>query len=341
MKKILFLLTVLLSACNSPESSGLTIIDRNTGSIDLSGSSVVLGEEGLIAAHSILLTDSLCVLIDGSNSGDFFRCYDLVSFKEQFSFGEFGDGPADFMLPLPVKSADQKKNCISVLDVNNGRLSDIYVDKDSLSVSGTTMDELLFCFNINRLNDTLYAGTKMGEQSEGLFFTYNATDKEFGWVDYSTGYEKELSEARSSLYYSALCANAEKGIFIVALRYFNRLLFFDADGSLLKEVQIGKKLLSPVWDKEFQMVALSPYYFEDVCITDDFIYALWSNNSLEDEALQLANSQVFVFDWNLNHVNTYNLDAPVLRMAVVPDNRFMVGLVDDGTGLTDVVKYTF
>jgi hypothetical protein len=298
---------------------------------NLKGEVVILGEKHLTISNDIVMTDSICTLIDLSQNDKVFRSYNLSDFSENRFIGDRGNGPQEFLYPISFNSKNKDRNSFCVFDLNLMKISEIQVRRDSVYISKEeSIPALVGCFNINRLNDVPYTywGTRSGEEASGLYFIYNIEQDSLKWIDYSSKFDEQLEPSKKyELYYNTLCIG-DRGV-IVALRYFNKVLFYDLDGQLKKEIQLGENALHPKWDRG-QMDYSSKSYFYDMCTTDKYIYCLWVDDT---------HSKIFAFNWLFDYILTFQLDSRAMRLEVSNNDSFILTIVDDGTGLANVVKY--
>jgi hypothetical protein len=324
-----------LYACSQPQG-GIEIIPAKTTET-LTGVTVVAGETDLLVANGISLTDSAYILVASSNNRDLFNIYRVNDNQLVSRFGMRGMGPNDFTLPLFVKSCPATEETFSVFDVNIGKLSTFRLRDSRPTQTNTTIGDLRFAFNLNRMSDSVFVGTSITGY-RGLYYTYNTKDSTWRWAQYETDYEKRKNiENPTYLYYCALAANAAQGKVVVALRHFNRLLMYDTADTLVKELQIGEEFLEPINENvDFDP---NPVYFTDAYGTDKYFYALWKDSALDNRKVIYNGTAVYQFDWNGKYIRSYTLDKGITQFAVARDDTFLLGLADDGTGLTDVIKY--
>jgi hypothetical protein len=349
MKKIFFsiILLSIMFSCRGrePKNNDLIIISKESNRT-LTGEIVVRGDPDLNMSRDIVILDSVLVLID-NYSADIFRCYDINSYEKKKFFGIIGEGPDDFNFPMLLTNRNQKSNTFSVFDVVTGKMSNIFTDGNVVKIDSKYIHEMNLCTNINQIDSVMYAGTPNypeTPQGTGIYFFFNTDSKKFRWVDYSTELDKIISKQdKRDIYYSTMCVNAQKNNTVVALLHFNRLLLFDMDGKLLKEIQIGETFITPKIDVNTKKFKNMIYHFVDLQITNNHIYALWTDSYEEKimdmEVIKYGIAKVFVFDLEMNHVETLQLDQPIMEMDVAKDDTYILGTVEDGTGLTDVVKY--
>lgn len=344
MKKIIIVgvIALALFSCNRQENGNRHIIAMED--IDfkqLEGKVVVKGDDDLTIGFELLIVDSLCILIDFTRQGNIFRVYDTEDFNKVRFFGEIGQGPNDFMLPLWFISTFEKDG-FSVFDMNQARITEFGItNRDLIStVSTKRVLPLLHSSNVNQIDENRFIGTR-DLTANGLFFIYDHSQDTTEWISYTTRHSRNIRENRYGFYVNILRANEDKNLIVCALRFFNRILFFDFEGNHIKEVQIGSRESFPEWDREWQMVSFSATtYFLDMCTTTEHIYILWVNGFFDEtDEFRQDPSKVFVFNWEKELVSALQLDMPVARIAVSEDGTMLLGLVDDGTGLTDVVKY--
>ena len=335
-------LTLTLSSCYREENRTRYIIAMEDIHFkQLEGKLVIEGDDDLTIALDILVVDSLCILIDFTQQGNIFRVYDTESFNKVRFFGEIGQGPNDFLAP-PWFVSTVKKNRFIVNDMNQARITEFCTaNRDSINIiSSRNIFPLLHSTSVNQIDENRFIGAKP-LTANGLFFIYDYSQDTMEWISYTTRHSRNIRENRYRFYVNILRANEDKNLIVCALRHFNRILFFDFDGNHIKEVQIGSEDLFPEWDREWGMVSFnSTIYFLDMCTTTEHIYILWVNGSL-DEAGEFRQdpSKVFVFNWEKELVSALQLDMPIVRIAVSKDGSMLLGLADDGTGLTDVIKY--
>lgn len=339
--KNIILLSLLLTmfSCNSGNKHAKVDVITDVKEQAIYGEVVIRGDDDLILFGEIILLDSLLVLINDRrmyNYGSFFHVYDLSDFKKRYSFGNVGMGPEDFITPLSFKSKRKDGKSFNIDDLNQGRLSKITIINDEIVVDAkTTISPLLYSFDMNLIHDTLYFGKKIG-YPQGLYFKYNTVKDTLSWVDYPSAGRRDDMHENYLLYYNKLCVSEKKEIAVVALRYFNKILFFDSEGIVLKELQIGEQEIYPLWNNSTSNVdSTSRFCFCDIDITDKYIYCLWngSKGSVKSERI------VFIFDWNYRCITTLKVDYPINSIKVSNDDAYMLSIVEDGTGLSNIVKY--
>jgi hypothetical protein len=346
MIKYFFLLSAFIFvSCSNKQKQRVSIVN-NVKSHDIIGEVVINGIDDLLRSNDFTILDSLVVIRNAkeiTKHGAFFYIYGLYNFKKKCSFGSFGSGPEDFSYPVFFKTEKLRNsgNSFSVMDLNLSKISHVTIANDFTHINfGKVTPNLLFSFNLNQVNDSVFYGTKTGGDSKGLYFQIDISQDQITWVDYSAQNENKIRASRKyELYSNTLCVNKEMEVVAVALRYFNKILFFDYYGALLKEIQIGQEELFPAWDKNEDFISSSSRsYFLDLSITNKYIYGLWVENH-DGKKHGDPSSKVFVFDWKYRYIATLNLDYPAYRIRVSNQDSFILSLVDDGTGLTNVVKY--
>ena len=332
-----------LSSCYREESRNRYIIAMEDINFkQLEGKLVVKGDDDLTIAHELLIVDSLCILINSTERGGIFRVYDIENFNKARSFGEIGQGPNDFLAP-PFFISTRENDGFSVIDRIQARIVEFCnANRDSIHITSTReILPLLHSSNVNQIDENLFIGTK-SLSANGLFFMYDYSQDVMEWISYTTRHSRNLRGHRNRMYISFLRANKDRNLIVCALRFFNRIVFFDFDGNHVKEIQIGYRELTPEWQREWNMVSMSSTtYFLDMCTTTEHIYILWVNAFFDEigEFIRRDPAKVFVFNWEKELVSALQLDKPISRIAVSEDGSMLLGLADDGTGLTDVIKY--
>lgn len=116
-------------------------------------------------------------------------------------------------------------------------------------------------------------------------------------------------ETKGYLYYSNTTWNSKKEMFVSAMRYFPHLLILDKKGNLKKIIQTRMDFISP----QFTQGDLLPqkdaeYFYDQVVTSDDYIFALRMNATLNDLATLQNQPILEVFDWDGNGICEVEFD---------------------------------
>jgi hypothetical protein len=335
---------LVLGAAACRRENGIKIIDQFQVQ-RLDGEVVVRGETDLTVAFFMTVTDSALILslsTLGKNVGDpLCEAYDLRGFQKIASFAPVGRGPNEYTIPIPFHSNRGKDNSFRFFDGNHYSVNTAKVLKDTVVVTTSrgNPEVLAATFNLSETGSGLFFGSRSGH-SAGIYFRYDPADGSLQWPVYRSEFDSYLSPSEvATLYYNTTCIHEEREMVVVAPRYFNKLLFFDFDGKLLKEIQVGKEKWSPAWDghRKSMDYELSKTFFLYMCTTDKYVYCLSTRDA--DENGVIPPSRIHVFDWDFQYVTTFQMDRAVGRIVVNHDDSWMLSACDDGTGLTDIVKY--
>lgn len=309
--------------------------------IPLEGELILRGEEDLTTGINLFITDSLYTIISMTEDENIFWSYDLQTSDLVHAFGVRGNGPNEFLMPIPFNSLNDKKNFVSLFDINLRRFSDIYIDKDSLSISQKAYPRILdHSLEIGKVNG-LYYGARSGSFSEGLFYIYDEELDSIRWIEYSSPIDSEVSPRKKyNMYYGRLCVS-ERGV-VKSLDFFNKILFYDFVGNFIKEVQLGKEELTPNWNYLVDNVDYSsPSYLVDMCISEKYIYCCHIHVYYDKNGEEVGRefSKIHVFNWDFNYVSTFQLDTYAYSVDVDESDTFLLTMVSDGTGLVNVIRY--
>jgi hypothetical protein len=346
---VLGIIFLFLFSCKEKEDRSRYIISFDKiNFVDIQGEVVVKGDDDLSRGGDILIVDSVFICYDYYAQRDIFRVYNIVSFEKVSTFGQIGQGPYDFLHPIEIinkninHAVDGK---FSVFDLNQRRMVELSTSgKEGISLLFTRkMPILLGKRSITQIDDDKFIGADWSMESSGLFFISDLSKDTIKWVSYSTALDKKVDSWNKNILYMAhLGANENKNTIVCALRYFNKVLFYDFDGNLQKEFQIGEEEVVPEIIDDLRVVeSTSLVSFADIAITENHIYALMVNSrwNWENREHQQDFSKIFIFNWEKEFVAALHLGYPVDRIAIPSDDLFILGLADDGTGLSDVVKF--
>ena len=98
---------------------------------------------------------------------------------------------------------------------------------------------------------------------------------------------------------------------------------FDAHGTLVKSVRIGKDTFNPATLNEADFEELNTLHTVDVAYTSDYIYALhWS---CKYDEIQTASPTLYKIDWDGKIVNQYVCESTFLYGIVALDDSHLIG----------------
>lgn len=191
-------------------------------------------------------------------------------------------------------------------------------------------------FKSKNLNDISYAyktgennfiGAEQAEQTD--LFVY---DKSSGKAEViqPQGIDPAIFTAdKFGLSQTLSAYNDGQGKLTVAYFSFPLLCIMNSDGSSCTTVQVGKTL--PKYSSESDMD--NDFYFQDMCSTQERIYALYDDHENKDEM------SILVFEWDGSPVARYRV--PRLTCFAVDENnkRFIAIQEDDSDGVCIELKY--
>ncbi|MDD3906767.1 MAG: BF3164 family lipoprotein [Bacteroidales bacterium] len=299
-------------------------------------------EEDMQQFFDMYVTDSLVFLTSQRNDIPI-TALSLKNFEHVAELGDRGQGPESVAFPLFLKDLSRKGD-VELLDLNRISLMHIgynFEKKRYILEKEMMSDSLWPSINLNKISDTLYFANSLVPHNKGLYFKWNKQTSTKEWIPYYPETKKKYDEDVTHLYRNSILANKEKGIVVCALTYFNKIVVFDFNGNILKDIQIGKEINEPVLENA-QLAKFSDeteMFFFNVVGSENYFYCLWNRCEIGIDVDKRKNSKIFVFDWDLNHISTIQADQPLTAFDVDPYDRYFLELFSDAQDDTSIYKF--
>lgn len=338
---LLFVL-LLLSSCKDKQtviSSTVRIISE-TGTTFAEGKPVYM--ENMQQFYDIHISDSLLFLVSKRNKNPV-TILSSRNFERVAEIGDRGQGPEGMDFPFFLKRITGKNN-VELLDLNRKTLMSVNYDpdRDRFVVEKEVLPDSIWpSINLNRVSDSLFFATGLAPFNKGLYFKWDRMANTKEWVEYYPETKRRYEGDLSFLYRSSIVVNRDKEFVICGLYYFNKILVFDFQGNILKDIQVGDKSFEPVME-DFEILRYSEdteSFFLSVKGSGNYFYCLWNRNEVDIDQHERKNSKIFVFDWNLNHVSTVQTDHVLEEFDVDPYNQYFLGLVSNEEEDTGIYKF--
>lgn len=322
---IIILAILSLTACSHGEEKSVL-----TGSLLL---------KGKVGTHydEVELTDSYLVLLDRKHD-TIIQVYKKNDLSRLHAFALKGYGAHYFSNPEFMKSNTREtagKDGFWIVD-NQLTFNKVQVSADSLRFDRKyiSIPGLMPSTHYNITAKETYAVPIVEKDVYGPFCYANPDDGIY-WVD-PPKEEKAYRLCKPVAYLPSLCVNERQNRVVAALRFFNRVDFYDLAGAPQKSVAYGGKPVAPSLTADGKGVDVlgSTKCFIDIFGTDRYVYCLY-DGTVDFSAA----STLLVFTWNGKLEKTLRLDRSVRRMAVDASDRFLVALSQGENGVCDVIKY--
>lgn len=322
---VIILAILSLTACSHVEEKS-----------ELTGSLLLKGKVGT-HYDEVGLTDSYLVLLDRKNDTiiQVFKKNDL-SYSHAFALK--GYGATYFSNPEFMKSnfkVPSDKDEVWIVD-NQLTFNRVWVEGDSLCFDRNYIQipELVPSTHYNVTTKEVYAVPIVRKNVFAPFCYANEEEGSY-WVD-PPKEEKRYRACRNIAYLPNLCVNERQGRVVAALRFFNRIDFYDLNGTFEKSFTYGDESFVPSLTADGKEVDIlgSIKCFIDIFGTDRYVYCLY------DGTVDFsATSTLLIFTWDSELKKTLRLDRSVKRMAVDTSDRFLVALSQGENDVCDVIKY--
>lgn len=283
------------------------------------------------------LTDSYLILLD-RKSDTIIQVFKKDDLSHLHAFALKGYGSTYFSSPEFVRSNTKDaagKDEFWIVD-NRLTFNRVQITTDSLCSDHKYISiyDLMPSTYYNITSKEIYAVPIVEKDVFGSFCYANEKDGVY-WVD-PPKEEKAYRLCKSIAYLPNLCVNERQNSVVAALRFFNRIDFYDLKGTYQRSVTYGRKPIAPLLAADGRKVDVlgSVKCFIDLFGTNRYVYCLY------DGSVDFSNAfTLLVFTWDGRLKNSFRLDRSVRRIAVDEDDRFIVGLSPDENGIYDVIKY--
>jgi hypothetical protein len=266
----------------------------------------------------ILLTDSFLIIQDDRAQTAFYHAIDRISGLLAFEFGQKGNGPGELLLTTLSPFYDKFKNGIQIFDRN--RKSICYYDlNEHKIICKSILDDIsqkhnLFLSQLFDLDEFYLAAGSNGVLDNSRFVIFDKSFElknvfnEYPILDNNRKVNEELKEKLLNIHFLKISPNKKKAVF--ASYEIGLLEIFNID-ELPNKMPKTKSLLltKPVKYKDETL-----FGFEDVFVTDNFIYALHNGKTAEDNPYY--SKSIKVFDWDGNPIVEYKTGVDMRCLAI-------------------------
>ena len=326
MKGYLGIILFFLIACS----------DARKESVLLKGNTLLEGRADK-RYDEVGLTDSYLILLD-RKSDTIIQVFKKEDLSHLHAFALKGYGAVYFSNPEFMKSNTKetaRKDEFWIVD-NQLTFNKMQVLADSLRFDRKyiLIPELVPSTHYNVTTKEIYAVPIVEKNVYGPF-CYANREGGIYWVE-SPKVARTYRFCKHIAYLPNLCVNERQNSVVAALRFFNRIDFYDLKGTYQRSFTYGKEPIVPLLKKNDTQVDVlgTTKCFIDICGTDQYVYCLY------DGSVDFSNlSTLLVLSWDGKLKKQLNFDRSIKRIAVDSSDRFLVALAQDESGVLDVVKY--
>lgn len=326
MKGWLFFVLTFLIACSGAEK----------GSVSLKGSVLLKGSAGK-QCDAVGLTESYLVLLDRA-SDTTIQVFKKEDLSRLHAFALKGYGFTYFSNPEFMKSNTKEpagKDEFWIVD-NQLTFNRVRVTTDSLQVDRKyiSIADLIPATHYSVTTKEVYAVPIVEKDVYGSFCYANDEEGTY-WVD-PPKVEKAYRSCKHIAYLPNLCVNEPRNSVVAALRFWNRIDFYDLKGTFQKSFIPTQEPIVPLLKEKDAQVDIegTNKCFIDIFGTDRYVYCLY------DGSVDFSNrSTLLVLTWDGELKKCLHLDRPVKKIAVDPSDRFIVTLAAGENETWDVVRY--
>lgn len=338
VKKYSYMAILILCAisCNKKGASALDLFDE-CPTITLKEKTIKINNDNHAYIEGIFANDSNIITIDIYDG----KSYNLFNKKEELlckRFGEIGEGPNE--IPMGCTGYLQS-NCFYVFDDQVKMIAKY--DLNSLLNDSTYSITPLIKYDINEaqiskivpLNDSIFIA--LGTYKDKYqYFIFNAQAKILDYAielynynnsDYNT-FHKFLSNQGS------LIKHPTKNKFVGSIRFSSNIDFFEiVDTKIvpIKNYHLGNPIYETIQQSIYNRVIPTDKTingYKDLCATEEYVYALYSNQKFYDESY--CSSTILVYNWDGEAIKKIKLLHKALYIAADKKTLYIVTQEESG-----------
>lgn len=283
--------------------------------------------DSLIGISNIEFVDSLIVLITPRKE-KMFSIFDIEG-KFKGDYGSKGQGPHELLncRPTGQKGIINDEVFIWVNDVSNNSLKKLNLSKSILEqqlIIDSIISTYPMAMNALKLNDSLTICESMTPDNYALIkYDYKNGTKLSDNNVYLTPVKNPFS-----FYKSIWRINDKKDKVINAMLSINQLNLWNLDTDERKSIVI-EKTYRPDQVINNETGLENRTFFCDLEVSKDFVFALYMDQEYSVSYELPKKMTVFVFDWNLLSIATYEIDEYIKDIAVDPNRKKLYGVSGD------------
>ena len=311
----------LCSCSNQKQAKSISILQHQT---------IDLGENFIGYGGFLAFNQGVVIGLDLARTMQpFFRLKPNDPSQPLFYFGNRGQGPNDFLVPLSIQYINNQT--AGTLDIMSNTYTEFSIPNESEELK--VIKKMTFQTSLNQIIKTAfnqYVGL-LGVSDEMFLLTDSSgiPIKSFFEYPYQNNDERQLPK-RSHAYQGTLAANPSKSKFVYSCFNGEILHFYEIENNNIKIIaKIENEY--PIYkfgDKEnlstlvFGAQGINGYVA--TYATEKFVYTIFSGEKLREQMnnpkINLDGTLLRVFDWNGALVKEYALDVPCSYLCVSDDD---------------------
>lgn len=353
----LSLCVLLMAGCGTDKKSLEFISDEDFATGDTLAHTIIesINIDTVVDPRFIDVEDTLLVLTQNTRE-NIFSFFSLNDFSKVSEFGNQGDGPGEVSFPAFMNTGAMNAKAGTFEFLDWGRRSVSSYNLNAILEGETVQPEFEYYLPAEFLqtqraefiqDNRFVIGS--GALRQGKIAKISTqTDTAVAIQDFYPPQEDAL-ENRSvgRIYAGEFLVNEEKERIIVTTRRFKILELFDLDLNLIKRAEWEEGMTTILGSNGRSHTVETMYHFVHACASEKHIYALYEGNSdgtyTEGEDEDVANSVVYVFDWDLNPVKKIYMDAALSKIDVDDTGNRMYAIISpyliDSSNPDPVVYY--
>lgn len=286
----------------------------------------------LMKPVSITYRDSL-LYMKNRGTENYFHVFDPYTLGKIGEFGEFGNGPKDFIEPVIVQSND---HWLWILNQMKRSLSSYKIDFEEGKIEIIENNKIAFDDHVDQLavldSNTIIASMMKPEAKRFYFFDGRGELTATGGGYPESGIEFTDFEKIEG-FMSQIAVNYKYKRIFVSHKQTDLIEIYDFDGKLLHRKHGPDHFFPAVKqtnDGETVKVRSNPGKSRDGYFSPKYageeVFVLYSGIVYEPGNAMYQIDQIYVFDWEGSPLKIYKLDQAIFNFDVDVKNRVIYGL---------------
>lgn len=274
----------------------------------------------------MLYCDSAIMVFDEKSENGLFHLVNLNNLDSIYDFGKKGQGVDEFLMPFDFQLFNEK--AISVYDLYKKTLSVLNIPEIKTGIRNySILIKDTIPGTIKVLPTAFNTFVSLGFYEDCMFRLWGAgliEEKKYTEYPYRDKEERQIANnLRGMAYQGIIRVNSNMNKFVYAVNTSEIIYFYKIDTidiSLIKKYEMNYPVYKTQVDGDMRAAPISSLNnstFISLCTSPQYVYALYSGKNFKEKGLEaLTGTIIYVFDWNGNAVQKYELNIPVTLISV-------------------------
>jgi hypothetical protein len=292
----------------------------------------------LFPQDAVIISDTILVVYEPKIKDGFISVYNENNHTKIAQLGAYGSAPDQFLNPRPLFDIDLSNDKFYIADLSGIYSFDPKCENYS-QPKGAIVDKIpdefkLFNYLLSD-NDSLMVCNQTGCHQLTI---YNKVNQSINYRDFfPNNTDLQTNELVNNMNVYESCYTCSNDNVAIAYHNWKQIDIYNIRTGDLKSIKFDDYLFNKEYmgfDTNSQIIEISEdakIYFTNIKSTDNYIYAICWDNTIEKISKAQATPIVYQLDWNGNVLAKYNFDHPIANICIYKDKiKYAMGILDDG-----------